>query len=273
MNRRLPFIALNAGLFVIAIVSLIPVLWMVSASFMLPGEASEVPLHFIPFHPTFEHYRALTQRMNMGKYFLNSFIIATAVTVISLVFNSMAGFAFAKYRFKGKENLFRFLLGGMIVPAQVTMLPLFLMLKTMGLVNTYIGVIIPGLASIFGIFLIRQFAASIPDSLIEAARMDGASDFKVYRSVILPLCKPILLTLALFTFMGTWNDFMWPLIIMTDNAKYTLPVAIANLRGEHLLDLELMMAGSVITILPVLILFLVFQRHYVKGIMMGGVKE
>jgi len=209
----------------------------------------------------------------MGKYFLNSFIIASAVTLISLLFNSMAGFAFAKYRFPGRDNLFRFLLGGMIVPAQVTMLPLFLMLKNMGFVNTYIGAIIPGLASIFGIFLIRQFAMSIPDSLIEAARMDGASDFKVYRSVILPLCKPILFTLALFTFMGTWNDFMWPLIIMSDNANYTLPVAIANLRGEHLLDLELMMAGSVITIIPVLILFLVFQRHYVRGIMVGGVKE
>ena len=195
------------------------------------------------------------------------------VQLISTLINSMAGFAFAKYQFPGRNKLFRFLLSGMIVPAQVTMLPLFLMLKTMGLVNTYVGVILPGLASIFGIFLIRQFAGSIPDSLIEAARIDGASEFRVYRSVVLPLCRPILYTLALFTFMGTWNDFMWPLIIMTDNANYTLPVAIANLKGEHLLDLELMMAGSVITVLPVLILFLAFQRHYIRGIMVGGVKE
>ncbi len=273
MNRQMAALLLNAGLIILAFISLVPVLWMVSASFMIPGEASAVPLHFIPLQPTFDHYRALAERMNMGRYFLNSFIIASAVTVISLLFNSMAGFAFAKYRFPGRENLFRFLLGGMVVPAQVTMLPLFLMLKTMGFVNTYVGAIIPGLASIFGIFLIRQFAASIPDSLIEAARMDGASDFKVYRSVILPLCRPILFTLALFTFMGTWNDFMWPLIIMSDNANYTLPVAIANLRGEHMLDLELMMAGSVVTIIPVLVLFLVFQRHYVRGIMIGGVKE
>ncbi len=273
MKRRSMVLALNTGLFLFAIVSLIPVVWMVSASFMTPGEASEIPLRFFPSHPTLEHYQALTERMHMGRYFLNSFVIASAVTLISLLFNSMAGFAFAKYQFRGRDTLFRLLLGGMIVPAQVTMLPLFLMLKTFGFVNTYAGAIIPGLASIFGIFLIRQFAASIPDSLIEAARMDGASDFKVYRSVVLPLCRPILFTLALFTFMGTWNDFMWPLIIMTDNENYTLPVAIANLRGEHLLDLELMMAGSVITILPVLILFLVFQRHYVRGIMVGGVKE
>lgn len=273
MNSRATTLALNAGLFLLAIITLTPVVWMVSASFMVPGEASTTPIHFFPAHPTLEHYRALTERLHVGRYFLNSFVIASSVTLISTLFNSMAGFAFAKYKFPGRNKIFRFLLGGMIVPAQVTMLPLFLMLKSMGLVNTYAGVILPGLASIFGIFLIRQFACSIPDSFIEAARIDGASEFKVFRSVVLPLCRPILYTLAIFTFMGTWNDFMWPLIIMTDNANYTLPVAIANLKGEHLLDLELMMAGSVVTILPVLILFLAFQRHYVRGIMIGGVKE
>ncbi|MFA6541746.1 MAG: carbohydrate ABC transporter permease [Bacteroidota bacterium] len=273
MKRSLPKIFLNGLLGIIALTSLIPVLWMVSASFMQTGEASSFPPPFFPSHPTFEHYRALTERLNMGRYFLNSFIIASAVTLVSLLFNSMAGFAFAKYKFPGRDKLFRVMLSGMVVPAQVTMLPLFLMLKTFGVVNTYVGAIIPGLASIFGIFLIRQFAGSIPDSLIEAARMDGASEFKVYRTVILPLCRPILYTLALFTFMGTWNDFMWPLIIMTDETNYTLPVGLANLMGEHVLDLELMMAGSVVTILPVLLLFLFFQRHYVRGLMLGGVKE
>jgi len=273
MNNRASTLALNEGLFLLAVITLTPVAWMVSASFMLPGEASTTPIHFFPMHPTLEHYEALTERLHVGRYFMNSFIIASVVTLISTFINSMAGFAFAKYRFPGRNKLFRFLLSGMIVPAQVTMLPLFLMLKSMGLVNTYVGVILPGLASIFGIFLIRQFAGSVPDSLIEAARLDGASEFRVYRSVVLPLCRPILYTLALFTFMGTWNDFMWPLIVMTDNANYTLPVAIANLKGEHLLDLELMMAGSVITVLPVLILFLAFQRHYIRGIMVGGVKE
>ena len=273
MKSRASTIALNTGLCVLAVVTLTPVVWMVSASFMAPGEASSTPLHFFPARPTLEHYAALAERLHVGRYFLNSFVIASVVTIVSTLINSMAGFAFAKYEFPGRNKIFRLLLSGMIVPAQVSMLPLFLMLKMMGLINTYAGVILPGLASIFGIFLIRQFAGSIPDSLIEAARMDGASEFKVYRSVILPLCRPILFTLALFTFMGTWNDFMWPLIIMTDNANYTLPVAIANLKGEHLLDLELMMAGSVVTILPVLILFLAFQRHYIRGIMVGGVKE
>jgi len=155
----------------------------------------------------------------------------------------------------------------------VTMLPLFLMLNKMGLVNTYFGVLIPGLASIFGIFLIRQYALSVPDSLIEAARMDGAGDFRIYWSLILPLCKPIVITLAIFTFMGTWNDFLWPLIIMTDDAMYTLPVALASLAGEHVEDTELMMAGAVMTVLPVMLLFLALQKYYISGITAGSVKE
>ncbi|MBI3195306.1 MAG: carbohydrate ABC transporter permease, partial [Ignavibacteriae bacterium] len=149
----------------------------------------------------------------------------------------------------------------------------FLMLNKVGLINTYFGVIVTGMATIYGIFLIRQFALSIPDSLIEAARIDGASDFKIYWSVILPLCKPILITLAIFTFMGTWNDFLWPLIVMTDDSMYTLPVALANLTGEHVQDTEMMMAGSVITILPVMLVFLALQKYYISGLMAGSVKE
>lgn len=273
MKRQWASIALNGGLFIVGVTAVIPVLWMLSASFMATGEAGTFPPPMLPKSPTLEHYRALTERLSMMKYFLNSFIIAGTVTIISTFLNSMAGFAFAKYHFKGRDTLFNTLLSGMVIPAQVTMLPLFLMLKSMGFVNTYVGAIIPGLASIFGIFLIRQFVIAIPDSFIEAARIDGGSEFRIYRTVILPLCRPILYTLALFTFMGTWNDFMWPLIIMTDQSNYTLQVGLASLMGEHTLDLELMMAGSVVTIIPVLLLFLVFQKHYVRGIMVGGVKE
>jgi multiple sugar transport system permease protein len=149
------------------------------------------------------------------------------------------------------------------------MLPLFLLLKYMGLINTYFAIIIPGMANIFGIFMIRQYALSIPDSLIESARIDGANDFQVYYKIILPLCLPILVTLAIFSFLGTWNDFLWPLIVLTDNSMYTLPVALANLMGEHSKDPELMMAGSVITIIPVILVFLALQKYYIKGIMMG----
>jgi multiple sugar transport system permease protein len=187
--------------------------------------------------------------------------------------NSMAGYAFAKLRFAGRDRIFRLLLAGLVIPAQVAMLPLFLMLKEMGLVNSYLGVVIPGLANIFGIFLVRQYALSIPDSLLDAARMDGASEWRIYCSLVLPLCTPVLVTLAIFTFMASWNDFMWPLIILADDDMYTLPVALANLMGEHVQDTELMMAGSVLTILPVMVLFMVLQKYYINGIMMGAVKQ
>jgi len=193
-------------------------------------------------------------------------------TLFSLLFNSMAGYAFARLRFNGRDRLFAWLLAGLVIPAQVGMLPLFLMMRSMRLVNTYWGVIIPSLASVFGIFLIRQFMLSVPQELLEAARIDGAGEVRIYWSVVMPLARPILATLAIFTFMTTWNDFMWPLIVLTDQSRYTLPVAVASLVGEHAQDVELMMAGSVITVLPVLVLFLVLQRYYIAGLMVGSVK-
>jgi len=260
-------------LIVMVAMTLAPLLWMVSASLMPSGHASTFPPRFLPDTVTYEHYIGLFTRLNLSRYLANSAFLSVVVTVVSLVVNSMAGYAFAKCRFRGREGLFKFLLSSMVIPAQVTMLPLFLMLNKMGFINSYMGVIIPGMASVFGIFLIRQFMQGIPDSLIEAAKIDGASDFRIYWSLILPLCKPILITLAIITFMGTWNDFLWPLIVMTDDSMYTLPVAIANLSLEHVQDTELMMAGSVITIAPVLILFAAVQKYYISGIMAGGVKE
>jgi len=255
------------------ILTIAPFVWMISASFMADGHASVYPPRFFPDETTLLQYQILFTRLNAFSNFFNSLILSVLVTAVSLLFNSMAGYAFAKFRFNGKDKLFTILLSSMIIPAQVTMLPLFLMLKYMGFINTYMAIVIPGLANIFGIFMIRQYAISIPDSLLESARIDGATDFQIYWKIILPLCKPILVTLALFTFLGTWNDFLWPLIVLTDNSMYTLPVALANLMGEHTKDPELMMAGSVITIIPVVIVFLSLQKYYLKGIMMGGVKE
>ena len=161
----------------------------------------------------------------------------------------------------------------MVIPSQAAMLPLFLMIKELGLINTYAGIIMPGMSSVFGIFLIRQYLKSVPDSLLDAARIDGAGEFRIYRSLILPLSKPILVSLAVFTFMGSWNDFMWPLIILSQEDRYTLPVALANLMGEHVQDPQLMMAGAVLTILPVVVLFLLLQRYYLEGLVAGGVKD
>jgi multiple sugar transport system permease protein len=272
MNRTLKSILLHLGLLIGAALAAFPLLWMVSASLMPQGEASTFPPPLLPSAVTLSHYADLFARAEMGRYLFNSFLLATTVTLLSLLVNSLAGYAFAKLRFRGREKLFQTLLAALVIPAQVAMLPLFLQMRALGLVNTYGAVIVPGLASIFGIFLIRQFALSIPDSLLEAARIDGASELRIYWSVALPLMKPILVTLAIFTFMGVWNDFMWPLIVLTDDSMYTLPVALATLARERVQDNELMMAGAVVTVLPVLVVFLALQKHYIQGIMMGSIK-
>lgn len=272
MHPRFQRLLLYAALVVGAAMALLPMVWMLSASVMPTGEATTYPPRLLPSRVTFEHYRELFTRLNLGRYLLNSTIVSVTVTAVSLLINSMAGYAFAKLRFRGRERTFRLLTGAMVIPAQVTMLPLFLLLKQMGFINTYWGVVIPGLASIFGIFLIRQYAQSIPDDLLDAARVDGASELRIYVSLVLPVIRPILATLAIWTFLATWNDFMWPLIVLSDSSMYTLPVALANLVGEHVQDTELMMAGSVLTVLPVLLVFLFLQRYYIEGVTVGSVK-
>jgi multiple sugar transport system permease protein len=272
MMRRFAGATVNGLLLGAAVLSLFPLLWMVSVSLMSPGEASTFPPRLLPSRPTFANYHELFAHANLGRYLANSVLLTSAVTVVSLVFNVAAGYAFAKLSFAGRDRIFKLLLGALVIPSQVAMVPLFLLLKSLGLVNTYGGVIVPAMAGIFGIFLVRQYALSVPDALLEAARMDGASEFRIFRSVVVPVLRPIIVTLAVFTLLGTWNDFMWPLIVLSDNDLYTLPVALASLSREHVQDNELMMAGSVLTTLPVLIVFLVLQRHYIQGLMVGSVK-
>lgn len=272
MNSRLATLAVNASLIGIGILVAFPLLWMLSVSFMQSGASSAFPPPLLPAHATLANYRELFERAGMGRYLFNSLIVATAITLLSLGFNLSAGYAFAKLRFAGRERLFRILLGALLVPVQITMIPLFLMMKWMHLVNTYGGVIVPSLATVFGIFLVRQYTRSIPDDLIEAARLDGAGEWRIFFRIVLPLLRPIVVTLAIFTFLASWNDFMWPLIVLSDQAWQTAPVALASLSREHVQDNELMMAGSVVTVLPVLALFLVLQRYYVQGLLIGSVK-
>ncbi|TWI65255.1 multiple sugar transport system permease protein [Pseudoduganella lurida] len=265
-------IVLNLLMLVAGVVALFPLVWMVSVSLMQPGEASAFPPPLLPAQATLANYRELFASAGIGRYVVNSLLLSSAATVLSLLFNVTAGYAFAKLRFAGRDRIFRTLLGALVIPGQVAMLPLFLLLKELHLVNTYGAVLVPAIASIFGIFLVRQYALTIPDALLEAARMDGAGEWRIFRSIVLPLLSPILVTLAIFTFLGTWNDFMWPLIVLTDKELYTLPVALASLSREHVQDSELMMAGSVLTIVPVLLLFLGLQRYYVQGLLVGSVK-
>ena len=265
-------VLLHAALALFGGLSLVPLLWMVSASFMATGEASSFPPAIVPHHPTLVHYADLFGRLALGRYALNSALVALITTFGALGINTAAGYAFAKLRFRGRDATFRALAAGLAIPVQVAMLPLFLLIKALGLVNNYGGVIIPGLSSIFGIFLVRQYALAIPDDLLDAARIDGASEGRVFWSVVLPTIRPVLATLGLWTFLATWNDFMWPLIVLSDDRRYTLPVALAGLVGEHAQDVELMMAGAVITVLPVFVLFLMLQRFFVEGVTEGSVK-
>ena len=271
-DRRRHGLLVNGALLLLAVLSLAPLLWMASVSFMPRGEASQFPPPLLPSSATLEGYRALFATAGMGRNFANSLLVSLAIAAISVLLNTMAGYAFAKLRCAGRDRIFQLLLAALVVPAQVAMLPLFLLMKQLGLVNTYWGVIVPAMASVFGIFLVRQYARGIPDALIEAARIDGASELRIFFQIVLPLLRPVLVTLAVFSFMAAWNDFMWPLIVLTDQERYTLPVALAALSREHIMDVELMMAGAVVTVLPVLALFLLLQRYYLQGLLLGSVK-
>lgn len=272
MRYRPAAIGINLLLLATAALTIFPLLWMVSVSFMPNGAAGTYPPPILPSAPTLDNYRQLFANQHAGRYLFNSTLVASVATLISLVFNTLAGYAFAKLRFRWRERIFNTLLGALVIPSQVAMIPLFALVKELGLVSTYGGVIVPSMASVFGIFLIRQYALSLPDELLEAARIDGASEVRIFWSLVVPILKPILATLAILTFMATWNDFMWPLIVLTEQDLYTLPVALAGLSREHVQDSELMMAGAVVTIVPVMVLFLAMQRYYIAGILAGSVK-
>lgn len=265
-------ILLNVAAAVLGLLVLAPLLWMVAVSLMPAGEAAVFPPPLLPSAPTWEHYRTLFVDHGVGWYLLNSAFLATAATALALLFTVPAGYAFAKLQFRGRERTFQALVGALVIPGQIGMLPLFLLLKWMGLVNSYAGALVPWLAGIFGIFLVRQYALSVPEEMLEAGRIDGASEWQIFTRLVLPALQPIIVTLALFVFLGSWNDFLWPLIILSDQDLYTLPVALAALSREHVQDNELMMAGSVITTLPVLIVFLALQRYYMSGLTAGSVK-
>lgn len=271
-SRVLRGFAVHLPLVVGGVVTLTPLVWMLSASFMPAGDASRLPPRFIPQPFTLEHYVELLTRLELARNFLNSTIVACGATILSVAIAALAGYAFAKLRFPGRDGLFRSVTLALVIPAQVGMLPLFLMLRELGLVNTYVGVMIPFLASALGIFMVRQYVLSVPDDLLHAARVDGAGELQIFWSIVLPVIRPILVTFATFIFLSAWNDFMWPLIVLSDSSNYTLPVALANLVGEHVQDTELMMAGSVLTILPALLVFLALQRAYVRGVLAGSIR-
>ncbi len=271
----------NTAVVVLTALTIAPLIYMVIVSFMPRGESSSLPTPLWPSHWSLENYHELlVRRLIDGAWFdyrivpalFNSIAIAAISTLLGLLLTVPAGYAFAKLRFRGRERLLKILIASLVVPGQVAMLPLFLIFKQLGLVNSYAGVILPSLAGIFAILFVRQATLAIPDEMIDAARIDGASEGRIFVAIVLPLLTPIVVTLALFLFLGSWNDFLWPLIVLADQHLYTLPVAVAAIAREHSADGELMMAAAVVTTMPVLLLFLAMQRYYLTGLLGGSVK-
>ncbi len=219
------------------------------------------------------NYRNLWKTVPYGRYFVNSVFIATASTLLTLFFCSLGGYAFAKYRFRGQKILFGILLASMMVPFQVLLVPLFGLMYDIGWLNSYKAIVIPFSVGAFGVFLMRQFIVTIPTELLDAARIDGCSEFGIYYRIVLPIIKPALGALTIYSFLGSWNGYLWPLIILRDEAKYTLPIGLANLVGVYRQDYGMLMAGTLLSLMPIVILFLAMQREFVQGITLGGVKE
>ena len=281
VRARLHALGANAAVVALTAVSCAPLVYMVLVSFMPRGTSGQLPTPLWPSRWSWENYHELLARRSVDRAWfdyhilralLNSVGVAAVSTALGLLLSVPAGYAFAKLRFRGRERLLQMLLAALVVPGQIAMLPLFVMFKQMGLVNSYAGVILPSLAGIFAILFVRQATLAIPDEMIDAARVDGASELRIFWQIVLPLLSPIVVTLALFMFLGSWNDFLWPLIVLADQHLYTLPVAVAGIAREHAADGELMMAAAVVTILPVLLLFLTLQRYYLTGLLGGSVK-
>jgi multiple sugar transport system permease protein len=263
------YAVLAAGLLVVVG----PFLWMLLSSLKPEGEIRRRPPTWWPETFTIEHYQQLFTRLDFPQYFTNSVVVATAVTAGNLVFCSALGYALAKLRFPGRRLLFVVVLGMLMVPGMVTFVPQFVLVSNLGLTNSYAGLILPFLAGPFGVFLMRQYLLSIPDDLIEAARVDGAGELRIFAQIVLPLCRPALATLGILTFLASWNNFLWPLVVATTEDKYTLPVALALFSvGQNRLDFGLMLAGSVVVVVPVLVVFIVLQRHFLRGIATTGIK-
>jgi multiple sugar transport system permease protein len=272
--RRSRGIWLHVALFAGLIVMIGPFVWMILGSFKTTSELRQLPPTWIPEDPTTENYRELFDRLDYPRYFFNSAVVAVTVTAGNILFSSMLGYALAKLEFPGKRVLFALTLATLMIPAFVTFMPLFVLVSKMNLVNTHAGLVLPFLAGAFGVFLMRQYiSSSIPDELLDAARVDGAGEYRIFLRIVLPLCGPALATVGVLTFVSTWNSFLWPLVVASTEDMYTLPVALALFSiGQQESDLALLLAGSAVVMIPILVLFFAMQRYVIQGIATSGIK-
>jgi ABC-type glycerol-3-phosphate transport system permease component len=265
----LGFLVVGAG----GIVMLMPVLWMVSTSLKPLDRVFELPIEWIPWPPRWENYSLAWTRFNFPRYFLNSAIVSASVTVLNVLLAGFAGYSLAKYRYFGRRALLIAILSTLMLPIEVLMVPTFLIVRDLGWLNTYQGLIIPVVADAFGIFLMRQFLLDLPDSLIEAARLDGAGEMTIYFRIVVPLSWPAIVTLALFTWRETWDAFVWPFVAITGDDLRTVPLGLHRFQEEYVTSYNEVMAIAVIAMLPLLLLFLCFQRAFIRGITLSGLKD
>src|SRR5437588_10387656 len=269
IRQRLPvhIVLLLAGLS-----PLFPLDWRFLTSVSPTQDVGRVPPGIVPRELTTANYVRLFETTPIVRWLVNTVVIAGVITAFHLLFDSMAGYAFAKRRFPGKNVMFWLVVSTLTVPAQVTLIPVFFILRFLGLLDTYPGVILPGLADVFGIFLMKQFIQTLPTELEHAARVDGASEWQVYRHIIVPLSRPALAVLAIFTFQRYWNAFIFPLVILRDPSKYPAPAGLATLQGEFNTAYGMLMTGAAVAALPMIAVFFAFQRQFIDGIRIGGVK-
>jgi multiple sugar transport system permease protein len=271
-KRRTPALpALAVLLTAGAILTAFPFFWMLTTSVKPLGEARLYPPQVLPTRPTFAAYRHLFNDLDFGRYLINT-VIVVLISFVGLLLTAMAGYGFAKFRFRGRGVMFALVLATMMVPVQVTMIPTYLLLNSVKLTNTLVGIALPGLVSAFGIFLFRQFMLTIPDDLVEAARLDGAGEVRVFAQIVLPLSRPVLAVQAVLTFIAGWNSFLWPLVIANDQDKYTLAVGLSLLNKQLSVNPPLQMAGASLMVVPILIVYAIFSRHVVRGFTMSGLK-
>jgi multiple sugar transport system permease protein len=276
-NRLIGGIALNVVVAVVGLLTLYPLLWMISASFKPLSEIYSFPPTVIPQGFTFANYARLFKDWRFGNWYINSLTVAILITIAVLFFTSLAGFGFAKYRFRGNKVLFLLMLGSTMIPFQLILIPLFIMMSQLKWTNTYMSLIVPFMAPAVGIFLMRQFIMSIPNELIEAARIDGASEFGIYLRVMLPLVRPALAAQAVLTFLGSWNSYLWPAAVLRRADSLTLPVGMANMLGGVTAGSEppigALMAGATLVTIPVVLVFVSVQKQYIAGLTAASVKE
>jgi multiple sugar transport system permease protein len=252
------------------VLMVLPFVYMLSTSLKTSAEVYELSL--LPRAPTLDNYRRLAGASGFPRWFLNSFAIAVATTVSVLFFDSLVGYTLAKFRFRGRRLVFVAILSTLMVPTEMLVLPWYVMSKNLGWLDTYWGIMFPGMMTGFGTFLMKQFFEGVPDELLEAARVDGLGEFRIWWRIAMPLVGPALSALAIFTFLGNWTAFLWPLISTTDRDLYTLPVGLASFSGEFQREWEMVMAGASVATLPMLLVFVLLQRYIVRGVMLAGIK-